>query len=280
MNKKQYVAAPINNELIKRQGDILHNHTVPIVGYEIQSANRTYLQQIGSGVLVTAGNVSGILTAQHVSAQIQNYEGIALPLSKSVQRFFIKNSHLSILEEPNPSQEEMGPDLAVIYLGAEEIGTIKANKVFLNLELQKIFLDEHQPKIHEGLWYVCGAPSDHSSIREGNDIYEFIHSFNTYSFQVTTAKHCQKSSFEYLDVMYKYDEYKNPPDSFGGISGGGLWHVLVGFGMDGNIVTERLLAGIVYYQSKKERNTRLIRANFNNTIFEHFYDKAFSGSRK
>jgi hypothetical protein len=271
-NGKNYLQARVKHTFIAREGEILHNHTVPIIGYREDTNRRTYLQQMGSGVLVFFGNIYGILTARHVSEQIMNYEGIALPLAEnSVQRFFIKRSHLDLLELERPTNEEIAPDLAFIKLGINDASTIRVHKVFSNMELHSRIVKQHRPSTQEGIWFVCGSVLEQATKQIGGSVFEFIHTYKTYSFEVRFGNLIQPNGFDYVDVTYNYPFYKNPPESFGGISGGGLWQVILGYSKDGEIIGQRFLAGIVFYQSAKLDETRKLRANFIDSVYEKFY---------
>lgn len=269
---KGYFQAPLSQVLVARQGELLHSHTTPIIGFVDNVDLSSKYEQLGSGVFVSIGNVYGILTARHVSRQIRDYDGIALPITQGIQKFVIKKEHLAILETDESQLEGIGPDLGFIRLGASDVGNVKAHKVFCNLETQLKLISHHKPTLIEGIWYACGAPHEQSTIKPGNEAIGRIHTYKTYSCELRPDKEFSKNGFDYLDVKYKYPEYQFSPLSFGGVSGGGIWQVLVGLDKNGATVTDsRILSGIIFYQSAFEDKARILRGHFRDSIYKNFY---------
>ena len=68
----------------------------------------------------------------------------------------------------------------------------------------------------------------------------------------------QRGDYDYYSFQVENNETYEGPESFGGCSGGGVWHLTVNEQEDGSLaIRESLLAGVAFYQSwwKGARNT-------------------------
>lgn len=52
--------------------------------------------------------------------------------------------------------------------------------------------------------------------------------------------------FDYLDFPAEYSENYDGPESFGGYSGGSLWHIVANWKEDKIIVNECILSGVAF----------------------------------
>lgn len=74
--------------------------------------------------------------------------------------------------------------------------------------------------------------------------------------------------FNYCDAEVDYGEGRLLPESFGGVSGGGLWVVPLAEGDEGALEAGRpMLYGIAFYQTSKEGTLRKIRCHGPSGIF-------------
>jgi len=56
--------------------------------------------------------------------------------------------------------------------------------------------------------------------------------------------------------------------SFGGCSGGGLWHILFEKEATGEIVVkEKILSGVVFHQSKRKDDKRIVTCHGRNSVY-------------
>jgi hypothetical protein len=61
----------------------------------------------------------------------------------------------------------------------------------------------------------------------------------------------QRGNFDYISYEALYNEFYEGPDRFGGVSGGGLWQVLVNLVHERPTAREFLLSGVAFYQTDK-----------------------------
>ena len=87
------------------------------------------------------------------------------------------------------------------------------------------------------------------------------------------TKGYRKEDFDYLEFEVRYGGITEPPESFGGFSGGGLWQVLLRRTATGELeVTERLLSGVTFYQFGCTNGRRLIKCHGRHSIYKQAID--------
>ena len=84
----------------------------------------------------------------------------------------------------------------------------------------------------------------------------------------------KRDGFDYLEVKASYSGNNVSPESFGGMSGGGVWRIPLKLNKKNGEITfsEFFLAGVMFYQTAKSRNSRLIRCHAASSIYERTYD--------
>ena len=79
--------------------------------------------------------------------------------------------------------------------------------------------------------------------------------------------------FDYLDFPAEYDENYEGPESFGGYSGGSLWHILANWKDDKIIVKDCILSGVAFWQSELIDSQRIIKCHGRKSIYQNLIDK-------
>jgi len=207
----------------------------------------------GTGTLLTAGGAHFILTARHVWEEVlKETDVVGITLKPDVKhRLGINRRDIAVFGSPKPDAwNEWGPDLMLLRIPAEHIGSIAAVKVFLNVErpMRKIDL--------KVLWVqvLMGAPGAFSKTT-GTHMELQI----TGMFLSPETKH-ERDGFDYLD--YEMDLKFPVPRNFGGVSGGGVWEIYLYHSPEnGEIVWSTSLHGVAFYQLPIVAEHRPIRCH-------------------
>lgn len=228
--------------------------------------------QIGSGTLVTIDTISGILTAQHVTNELQGHcwLGMAMAAEGQYHSYRIDKEHFQIIEIGIPKSTEFGPDLSFITLSNIDISTIKPYKSFYPLLIEKDEILKAPPSIRFGPWVMCGAPGEKTVnlIRDGGFRESLI--FQQWCGFGDVSNEYLLGEFDYLDANIDYSDQTNPPFTFGGMSGGGLWQVIFAQKPDKTLVVRRcILSGVIFFQSSLEKNRRIIRCHGRASIYKN-----------
>ncbi|MBK6898286.1 MAG: hypothetical protein IPH09_03150 [bacterium] len=92
-------------------------------------------EQSGSGTFIRSGGRCGLLTAGHVVTHIQQSDSIGLVVSHEDHCYAIDASHLSMSYVYNDASSDRIPDIGLILIPDEIIGSIEArNKLFYDMD--------------------------------------------------------------------------------------------------------------------------------------------------
>jgi len=149
-------------------------------------------------------------------------------------------------------------------LPPSKVATIKAGQgVFYNLDKRRDAALANEPDINMGLWVLMGAPAASAELTPTHAALEFMGGFTTVH-EVHT-----RDGFDYLDVGADLSIPDVPP-TFGGVSGGGLWQVLMKRATTGEFSWEHKglnLEGLAFYEFPPADGRRIIRCHGRRTIY-------------
>ena len=231
----------LRNEIVCDIG----NFTVALFGvFESKSGDR--LQLAGTGTLVTVLGSHYILTAAHVWEEVlKSARMVGMTLKeKTDHRFLMEANEIvkSGLPTPN-SWGEWGPDLALLCVPPERVGSIQAyGRTFYNLTKSR----ESTPDVDCIETYVLmGTPEAAGTFTQTHADIQ-INGF----FALVDASVQSRDNLDYLD--FNLGELSpGIPENFGGVSGGGLWKVHVYKSAScGKIQWLRSLQGVAFYHQK------------------------------
>ncbi|GEM_PF-683484 len=224
---------------------------------------------IGSGTFIKIDKRFFILTAAHViSSKIFNgSQAIGLSFSPDVHNFRIDKQYLSICYEWNKQYQSKGPDLGLIELPLNHIGTIQAKKNFWNLQNQKdIVLG--LPYANNGVWAICGCAHEFTDFKTNERGYSKVMTFHHYLWFSGIESESVVDDYDYFETSVNYESRDDLPKSFGGLSGGGLWQIPLFKQKDGKITfDDPILSGLAFYQTEVKNNMRFIRCHGRNSIY-------------
>jgi len=184
---------------------------------------------IGSGTFVQIGSIRGILTAQHVMKRLNSDSQLGLVLVEEVHRISADYADLRLEEIAQPLYEGLGPDLGFILLPSRLIKTIQGFqfKYFFDLAHYRKYMLISPPKPESGIWFVNGIPEILTRLDPSEGGFDQALALNGLCGAGGADQFSFDAGFDYVDVIVRYDENPGLPESFGGISGGGLWFVSV-----------------------------------------------------
>ena len=222
----------------------------------------------GSGTLVELGSRYYILTADHVwdRAEVQGWEELGLMLTDGaplgIERKLIRAKRLRA-----DSYSRWGPDLALLEIPPNLVGTITSRKSFLNLARRRSMLSTHPPQTEKSLWAVMGLVGQKSSVELVDDPRTAIARVRGEAFIGVTCTADQRGEYDYLTV-HANTALREVPSSFDGISGGGLWEATLRI-KGSSIISlgEHHFRGVAFWQEPEERDHIAIRCHGPHSIF-------------
>jgi len=210
----------------------------------------------GAGTLVTMQGSHYFLTAEHVWKALKKFRSVGITLVPEIdQCFTIPTSHLMAVGPRRPAAENQGPDIVLLKIPEAKLGEIKARKSFYPLEpvAQKPRIDVRCIEIA----ILLGAPGESAKLLTPRNLDMTIHGIMADH----KAKKFTKDRYDYIDSKEFFGAH-GFPKSYGGFSGGGLWHVHVYLDPETSERKERYrLAGMAFYEFPAKRKYRIIRCH-------------------
>jgi hypothetical protein len=252
--------------MFQRAREIIDHRAVGLM--HIGNPERDDIAELGgSGTLIKAGESCGILTAAHVLREfvrrgeqkigIAFYDGF-----KGREKIRIDVTRVFAADVDGPD----GPDLAVIVLNPSDASRLSSTHPFYRLDApdrQAVMREPDDPE--GGGWIAVGGVGEWS-----NDALQFEGSHNVKKVGgliITPMFKAERvaAPFDYLELEVDYRW--NPsatPQSFGGMSGGGAWHILP----EPSGTMEVYLAGVIFYQSALVDQRRTLYCHGRRSVYD------------
>lgn len=235
----------------------------------------------GSGTLVTIDDFQGILTANHVIELLRKNEdvGLILPTAhKELQHISFKSSDFSQLSFCPNGEPVNGPDLGVLVPPPDVLSTLRARKSFYNLSKRQVEMLETPKPVEYGLWVLSGFPGELTSDGAAQQGFAKVKLFKGMHMLGKLTREFNEGDFDYVLFEVLYNEHYEGPNSYGGLSGGGLWQLIVQPDGSKLQVTETLLSGVAFYEFAKKddgsgRITRDIKCHARRSLYKALIDK-------
>jgi hypothetical protein len=226
----------------------------------------------GSGTLVDIGGNLGILTAQHVVEAIPENGEVGLVLSKQLHNFKVRTEAVTRVLIGKGDKEDEGPDLGFILLPHVVLGQVKALKSFYNIGKRRERILNEPVENDVGVWCISGFPDEYTRQEAPSQGFDEIKCFFGLCGFGGVSKFWDSGDFDYFDFDVYYNEKNEPPQSFGGVSGGGLWQVIIARDTHGNLlVGELVLSGVTFYQSFPVGRRCILRGHGTKSIYSQAY---------
>ena len=177
------------------------------------------LELAGTGTLVFNDNGYYILTAAHVWEEVLK-RAVKLGITRidnRDHRYPIEIAEIvpNTLKPERSNWGEWGPDLAMLRIPPERARTIEASQVFEDLNRPTKFLGLDCVEC----WFVMGTPKELGKFEEDRALVQIIGA-------VVYPQHYRRGEYDFLDCPLDVTS-PGRPKNFGGVSGGGLWRVVV-----------------------------------------------------
>jgi hypothetical protein len=247
----------LTSGLVERIVRSLENFTVALLGVTNHHSGER-LELAGTGTLLVREGRHFILTARHVwECILKDAERIALTLkAEMVHKFSIDRRDVAAFGPPAPDKwNEWGPDIVLLSVPAESVGTIQAYKVFLNADNN---LEIRRPVMQ--IEVLMGTPAVLGTILDGHADLQMTGMFR----HGQEAEH-SRGNFDYHD--FDVDLSLPGPRTFGGVSGGGFWQVYL-YWADSEIEWKTSLHGVAFYELPIVNEHRIVRCHGSRSIRE------------
>jgi hypothetical protein len=221
----------------------------------------------------------GVLTAKHVADCLKYSEKIGLVFSSNLHGCEIEKNYIQIINVQGSSLESKDLDLSIIIIPDNFLGTIRAHKSFFNISLHRNTILQSSVVTNDGIWALCGLPGEYETTEEPQQGFDVVYVY-TFSciFMNKIENEYRCDEYDLLTARISYDNADRTvvPDSFGGVSGGGLWKFEL-YRVDGRSeVRNNMLLGVAFYQTALNDNTRYIRFYGWNSIYKTAYNAVIS----
>lgn len=239
----------------------IYDYTTCFIGVE-EEPNRC-AKLLGSGVLVTINGIHGILTADHVIENLPKTGevGFIIHRDKVPRNFSISAEYLKPIQIARGTVDETGPDLGFIALPNKGLQEFLATKSFYNLSTRTILKDgpEYQT---EGFWAFCGYIDEYTTTAQPQRGYDIVKQFQGRMSLVSVVDPPNKKRHENLYISIDYAVDEDMPLKFGGLSGSGLWQIVITEHPNEELVINEInLLGIVFYETNILNGRRSLICN-------------------
>ncbi len=250
----------------------IQSWSVSLIGINHDQAGNQLMSLCGSGTLIKINSIFGILTANHVLELLQeNYESLGLLLIEGRHCFNQPLQYFTLEKIAVPIIEDEGPDLGFIRTPIEIAREIMPYKGFFDLSSDREFLLNQPPVLNDGIWYVSGTPDEYTS-RDISAKRPAI-KLRPFCWVCEAIRIYKKEAYDYIETEVYYNQGEKLPSSFGGISGGGLWQVLVEKKSEEELISKRyLFSGVVFYQSSISDDRRVIKCHGRESIYTKLFE--------
>lgn len=123
-----------------------------------------------------------------------------------------------------------------------------------------------------GVWAICGVPDIHTTIETSQQGFTGLKGFNLLAGFGGNVRSDTIGEYDYIDFDVNYQLDPTIPETFVGVSGGGLWHVILQHDSDGNIKPhEYHLSGLAFFETPIHDTSRSIRCHGIRSIYTGVY---------
>ena len=229
------------------------------------SGEASQLELGGSGTLVMAGESHYILTAAHVWEFLKKANQIGITITDNIDHAFFMDVRAIVptVEVKATIWNEWGPDLIFLKIPAEYAGTIKAFKGFYSPAVDGESVDLPKEVIENRV--LLGAPYELGTFTQSHADLRIDGCFTDPSVPPVS-----KGDYDFLDLVVA-----TPSDtalkSYGGMSGGGVWRVLIYCSQVTNrIAWSQRLIGVAFYELANIDGCRIVRCHGPQSVGDKF----------
>lgn len=261
----------IPDSIMKKAGQIHWNYTVGFVRVG-RTNNIETADLLGTGILVKVENQHAILTAHHVLEILPKNGRLGLILSNREEKPTIDVDGIEYIKIDRGNQDIDGPDIGFIKLSISVASNLSAKKSFYNLDRNRDTILNNPPNDYAGIWAAQGF-IEQLTLVDAESSKKTIKAFCQYGAYGGVADYEIKGKHDYCKFPITEIEIPQEPNNFGGISGGGLWQIILAAADDGEIqAKESMLRGLIYYQDAfDEQGNSSLRCHAYRSIYGEAY---------
>lgn len=220
----------------------------------LQNRGSHQLELAGSGTLVVLKGVYYILTAAHVWEEVlKSALRLGVTMTDNIDhKLWIDINFVipTLCKQDGPTWTEWGPDLALLRIPPEYVGGIEAFHVFEDVAtpgkpLNAACLES---------WMLTGAPKELGT-------FSALHADLQIRSTFVSPRYHRCGEHDYFDVLMDTTA-SDTPESFGGVSGGGLWRIMAYISpTTGKIDWSQRLKGVAFYEFPLKDGARVLRCH-------------------
>lgn len=216
---------------------------------------------LGSGTIVRIENTVGILTAYHVTDLSRKVIRLGFVTKDYSHNITIDRKYLNILEVAKPRGSDIGPDLSFIILPEHILAEINTTKMIYDLDRARKYFK--QPRIYSDYaWMIYGYPGELTKIEGAHGPFHRVNVYISMWYACLTIKVTDKGFYELVDLQIPIIPSRAAVQSFGGVSGGGLWCIPISRDNEKKILFEKpIFAGVAFYEMIESEEIKYIRCN-------------------
>jgi len=264
---KERSITEITEELLKSATEHLWQFTVGFVAVERKGKVEEATLR-GSGILVKANGTYAFLTAEHVIDNLPREGRLGLILSTKAEQTTIDISGIDYLRIDRGQDARAGPDIAAIVLSSTVASTVASKKTFYNLDTRKEQLMTAPPNDREGIWIASGFVEEFTQIDPNPAPYETVKAFCEFGAVGGVESYVVHGRHDYFEFPVSHPPGSSIPHNFGGVSGSGLWHVLLREKEGGDLTAyQYILQGLTYYQDPYVEGRSALRCHGPKSIY-------------
>jgi len=226
---------------------------------------------LGSGVLVSVGGTSAILTAHHVIQVLPRTGRLGLLLERTCEPHSVDTQGVAFLEIARGTRDSVGPDLGAVILAPGIASGVAAIKTFYNLDTQRERMLYNPPGLGDGVWVAQGFLEERTVVTPNPDGRGFTKGFYNFSGVGGPEFGDRIDEFDYFEFPVSEAATQDSPRSWGGMSGGGLWQIMLKREGDGVVHLPPLLSGIIFYQQPTTDTQCGVRGHGRRSVYEVAY---------
>ena len=222
----------------------------------------------GSGTLVCFEQYYGILTAAHVVSALERRKDkmIAIVCADHLHRLLLSREHIDIVRLDTLGEESQGPDLAFIaILDQDCVGTLKAKKSFYPIKRTSALTFEEYMPIESRLCFIFGAPAELATETGERGTPEHVLNSIHFAARAQLIGEFSNAGYNFLEFGLYAGEH-GFQSKYGGISGGGVWHIPLTMNPDVGLESVDFespeLVGVVFYQRPADLGCVLIAQSY------------------
>jgi len=191
---------------------------------------------------------------------------LGVGLSNGMQAFCIKRQYIIVHYPRKSLSDEYGPDIAFIeILDQSKIETIHAIKSFWEISSQNYETCVRACSSNSKyLWAIAGIPEASLTEEPPQGGFNQVSGLQHQIYFGGARESFEKNGIDYIEIDANYSTDTKIPESFGGISGGGLWTIPVKNNtnnIEELVFADPVLAGLVFYQTEKANDIRRLRCH-------------------